>query len=170
MTEMPTQVVVAVFEDSYGARAALERLKGASDERLMKVKAAVLEKSYDGTLTVKETADMSGGKGAAIGGVLGGVIGLLAGPVGWAAVGGAVIGGLAAKLRDGGFPDEQLQQTGESLKPGASALVAVIDERYLAQVEEALRQTGATVVREAINADTANELEAAVSDEETPPG
>jgi hypothetical protein len=38
MTEMPTQVVVAVFEDSYGARAALERLKGASEERLMKVK------------------------------------------------------------------------------------------------------------------------------------
>jgi hypothetical protein len=104
MSDVPLQVVIAAFKDENTANEALKALKQARNQGLIRiVDAAVLRKDEKGKLHIKETADMGGGKGAVIGGVAGGVIGLLAGPVGWAALGGAVLGGLAAKMKDGGF-------------------------------------------------------------------
>ena len=118
MSDVPVQVVVAAFKDEASADDVLKSLKEAKKQGLIKiVDAAVLRKDDKGKLHIKETADMGGGKGAVIGGVLGGVIGLLAGPIGWAALGGAVIGGLAAKMRDGGFKDDRLKKLGEGLGP-----------------------------------------------------
>ena len=161
MSDVPVQVIVAAFQDPNGASAALEQLKQAKKEGLIKIEdAAILVKDADGKLRIKDTGDMGGGKGAAIGGVVGGVIGLLAGPVGWAALGGAVIGGLAAKMRDGGFSDARLKQIGASLKPNSSAIIAVIDHVWVAEVERQMQQAGADIVTEAISADIAKQLEA----------
>jgi uncharacterized membrane protein len=161
MSDVPVQVVVAAFKDENSASQALKALKQARNEGLIKiVDAAVLRKDADGKLHIKETADMGGGKGAVIGGVLGGVVGLLAGPVGWAAVGGAVIGGLAAKLRDGGFKDERLKKLGEGLGPGNSAIVAVVEHIWVAQVEKAMADAGADAVTAEISADIAKQLAA----------
>jgi uncharacterized membrane protein len=120
----------------------------------------VLRKDEKGKLHIKETADMGGGKGAVIGGVLGGAIGILAGPIGWAAVGGAVIGGLAAKMHDGGFKDERLKKLGEGLGPGNSAIVAVVEHVWVAQVEKAMADAGAQAVTEELSADIAKQLAA----------
>ena len=68
-------------------------------------------------LHITETADKGFGKGAVLGGVAGAPVGLVAGPIGWVTLGGAAVGGLAAKLRDGGFPDARLKQIGERLTP-----------------------------------------------------
>ncbi len=161
MADVPVEVIVAAFQDPNGASAALEQLKQAKKEGLIKIEdAAILVKDADGKLRIKETGDMGGGKGAAIGGVVGGVIGLLAGPIGWAALGGAVIGGLAAKIRDGGFSDARLKQIGASLKPNSSAIIAVIDHTWVAEVERQMQQAGADTVTEAISADIAKQLEA----------
>jgi len=161
MSDVPVQVVVAAFKDENTASEALKALKQARNEGLIRiVNAAVLRKDADGKLHIKETADMGGGKGAAIGGVLGGVVGLLAGPVGWAAVGGAVIGGLAAKLHDGGFKDERLKKLGASLGPGNSAIVAVVEHTWVREVEKAMAEAGADVVTEQISADVAQQLQA----------
>ncbi len=73
---------------------------------------------------------------------------------------GATLGGLAAKMRDGGFPDGRLRQVGEALKPGTSALVAVIDHTWVAEAERQLQQAGADTVTEALSADIARQLEA----------
>jgi uncharacterized membrane protein len=161
MADVPVEVVVAAFQDPNGASAALEQLKQAKKQGLIKIEdAAVLVKDADGKLRIKETGDMGGGKGAVIGGVVGGVIGLLAGPIGWAALGGAVIGGLAAKMSDGGFSDARLKQIGASLKPNSSAIIAVIDHTWVAEVERQMQQAGADTVTEAISADIAKQLEA----------
>jgi uncharacterized membrane protein len=161
MADVPVEVIVAAFQDLNGASAALEQLKQAKKQGLIKIEdAAVLTKDADGKLRIKETADMGGGKGAVIGGVLGGVIGLLAGPVGWAALGGAVVGGLAAKLRDGGFSDARLKQIGDSLKPNTSAIIAVIEHVWVAEVERQMQQAGADTVTAALSADIAKQLEA----------
>jgi uncharacterized membrane protein len=161
MSDVPVEVIVAAFQDPNGASAALEQLKQAKNQGLIKIEdAAVLVKDADGKLRIKETADMGGGKGAVIGGVVGGVIGLLAGPIGWAALGGAVIGGLAAKLRDGGFSDARLKQIGDSLKPNTSAIIAVIDHVWVAEVERQMQQAGADTVTASLSADIAKQLEA----------
>src|SRR5258707_4381608 len=134
MADVPVQVIVAAFNDLNGASQALTSLKEAKKERLIEIEdAAVLTKDADGKVRIKETADMRAGKGATIGAIAGGVVGLLAGPVGWAALGGGVIGGLAAQLHDSGLPDDPLRQLGQRLTPDSSALVGLIYHRWVAE-------------------------------------
>jgi uncharacterized membrane protein len=161
MSDVPVQVIVAAFHDLNGASNALKTLQEAKHESLIGIRdAAVITKDADGKVKIKETADMRAGKGATIGAVTGGVIGLLAGPVGWAALGGGVIGGLAAKLHDSGFPDERLKQLGTALTPNSSALVAVIDHRWVAEVEQELARQQADLVTQTLHDDIQKQLTA----------
>ena len=162
MSEVPVQVIVAAFQDEKSAKEALGILKEAQKEKLIKINdAAVLRKDKKGKLHIKETADMGGGKGAAIGGVAGAAIGVIAGPalIVPAAVG-ALVGGLAAKLRDSGFSDDRLKAVGEQLQPGSSAIIAVVEHRWVADVEKAMSEAGADLVTAAIAADIGAQLEA----------
>ena len=162
MSEVPVELIVAAFQDEESAGEALKLLKEARRERLIGIQnAAVLRKDEKGKLHIKETADMGGGKGATLGGIAGAAIGLLAGPALLvpAAVG-ALVGGLAAKLRDSGFSDERLRSLGENLTPGSSAIVAVVEHRWVAEVEEAMAEAGADAVTAALGADIAAQLEA----------
>lgn len=159
--DMPVQVIVAAFQNEEGAEDAFKKLKDAKKEQVIAIEnAAILRRDEDGKLHVKEVRDMSGGKGAAIGGVVGAVAGLLAGPLVLAAGAGALIGGLAAKLHDSGFHDERLKQLGEALTPGTSALVAVIEHTWVRDVEKSLTDYGANVTTESVKADIAQQLEA----------
>lgn len=162
MADAPVQLIVAAFKDEKAAKEALKALKKASKERLIKIEnAAVLRKDAKGKLHIMETHDMGGGKGAAIGGVAGAAIGLIAGATLAAPLTvGALIGGLAAKLRDGGFQDKRLKEIGEGLSPGSSAIIAVVEHTWVKQVEAAVAEAGAQVVTAAISADIADQLQA----------
>jgi uncharacterized membrane protein len=162
MSDVPVQLIIAAFRDEKAAKHALGVLKDAQREKLIKIdNAAVLRKDAKGKLHIKETADMGGGKGAALGGVAGAAIGVIAGPALLvpAAVG-ALVGGLAAKLRDSGFSDARLKAVGENLTPGSSAIIAVVEHRWVAEVEKALNEAGADLFTEAIGADIGAQLEA----------
>jgi uncharacterized membrane protein len=157
--DVPVQVIVATFQNEEGAEDALEQLKEAHKEDVIDIEnAALLRRDEGGELHLKEPRDMHGGKGAAIGGVAGAVAGLLAGPVVLAAGVGALIGGLAAKLRDSGFRDDRLKQLGEALTPGTSALVAVIEHTWVNDAEKMLEERGANVMIESVSADIAQQL------------
>ena len=161
MSQVPIQVIVAAFNDIDGASNALKSLKEAKHERLIVIEdAVVLTKDASGKLKIRETADMRAGKGATIGAIAGGVLSLVAGPVGWMALGAGAIGGLAAKLRDGGIPDERLRTLGEGLTPNSSALIAIIDHVWVADVERELAAQGAQVVSETLRDDIAEQLKA----------
>src|SRR5258706_5105068 len=156
MADVPVQVIASEFNDVNGASKALTSLKEAKKERLIEIEdAAVLTKDSDGKVRIKETADMRAGKGATIGAIAGGVVGLLAGPVGWAALGGGVIGGLAAKLHDSGFPDDRLRQLAEGVTPNSSSLGAVIDHRWVGDLQRELARQGADVVTQGLRDDIA---------------
>ena len=160
-TDVPIQIIVAAFRTEDAAGTALKQLKQAQRERLIHIEdAAVLRKDADGKLHLHETGDLSGGKGAVIGGVTGAVVGLLAGPVGWAAGIGALIGGLGAKLRDSGFPDDRLRRIGEGLTPGSSAIIAVVEHTWVDTVVRELQQEGADIATERIERDIADQLNA----------
>jgi uncharacterized membrane protein len=161
MSEVPVQVVIAAFEEERAADEALRELKEAKWAGVIGIQnAAVLRRDEKKKLHIKETGDWGGGKGAAAGAVLGGFVGLLAGPVGWLGLTGAVIGGLAAKLRDSGFSDARLKQLGDALQPGTSAIVAVIEHTWVADLEKQMSEAGADVMTEQISADIAAQLEA----------
>ncbi|MGN6379319.1 MAG: DUF1269 domain-containing protein [Gaiellales bacterium] len=111
---------------------------------------AVLHVKSDGTVKFVESKDWGAGRGA----LLGGAIGIIGGPIGMIAGGG--IGALAAKLRDSGFPDSQLEQLGRTLQPGGSAVVVEIGAGAVATARELLSVLGAnTVVVEDLDTDVA---------------
>jgi len=92
-------VVIATFEDERIARDALQVLAEAHHEKQLKFSAyAIVRRDEEGKLHVKETGDPGGVAGAVSGGALGVALGLLAGPIGLAALTGAVIGGVALDL------------------------------------------------------------------------
>jgi uncharacterized membrane protein len=78
---------------------------------------AVVHKEADGNIKFVETKDLSASQGAKLGGLAGAVLGIIAGPIGVIGGGavGAGVGSLAAKLRDSGFPNDQLRGLGEGL-------------------------------------------------------
>jgi uncharacterized membrane protein len=162
MSDVPVQLVVAAFQEEGAAKAALKELKALKKEKLVGIQnAAVIRKDQKGKIHIKETADMGGGKGSVVGGVAGAAIGLIAGPalVVPAAVG-ALVGGLTAKLRDTGFSNARLEALGEGLKPGTSAIVAVVEHKWVAQLEEELSDLSADLVTASLQADIAAQLEA----------
>ena len=162
MQDVPVQVIIAAFQQEDGADEALKALKRARKKDLIGIQnTAVLRRDQKNKLHIKESRDWEGGKGTAFGGVLGAVVGVLAGPgVLAAGAAGALIGGLAAKLRDSGFDNKRLQTIGDALQPGTSALVAIIEHKWAARLEEELAQVGADVVTAAISADVAEQLDA----------
>lgn len=175
-SSVPVELIVAAFPDEQGAARALGQLKQAKKEELIGIRdAAVITRDASNTLHIKETGDMSGRKGAGVGAIVGGAIGLLFPPaVLGSAVVGAAIGGLGARLHDAGFPDDELRAIGSSLKPGTSAIVAVIEHKWVEEVERELAAQGAQMVRQAIQEDITQQLEAgrsvayvAVADQDT---
>jgi len=161
MSDVPVQLVIAAFQDEKGADAALKDLKTAKWQGVIGIQdAAVIRRDQKDKLHVKETGDWGGGKGATLGAVLGGAIGLLAGPVVLIGAAGALIGGLAAKMRDSGFSNERLDIIGGALKPGTSAIVAVIEHKWVAEYENMVAEAGADVMTQAISEDIAAQLKA----------
>jgi uncharacterized membrane protein len=162
MSDVPLQIIVAAFQEEDAADEALKTLKEAKKEKLISIdNAAVIRKDDDGKLHIKETADMGGGKGAGVGVLVGGAIGLIGGPLGVAVGGalGAAVGGITAKLYDGGFKDDRLREIGSSLTPGTSAIVAVIEHRWVADLERELAEEGADVMTAALADDIAEQLQ-----------
>ena len=163
MSEVPIQLIVAAFQDENAADQALKELKNAQKQKLIDIQdAAVIRRDENNKLHIKETADPGGGKGAAAGGAIGAVIGLIGGPPG-VVVGasvGALVGGVTAKVVDSGIPDDRLEKIGEGLQPGTSAIVAIIEHRWVGDVEKQLADAGADVLTEALRADIAEQLAA----------
>ena len=164
MSDVPVQIVVAVFQTEQGADTILYELEAAKSAGYIGIQnAAVLRRDEENKLHIREKKDWGAGEGAAAGAIVGALIGAIAGP-GAILVGaaGAVVGGLAAKLRDSGFDDNRLKKLGGSLTPGTSALVAVVEHKRMAEYREKLVQAGAdevtTVVTEAEAADIAQRL------------
>lgn len=160
MSQVPVELIVAAFQTENGADNALKSLQAAKKQHLIAIQnAAVIRRDANNKLHISETADWGGGKGAAVGAIVGGVIGIIF-PPSLLATGmiGAAIGGLAAKLRDSGFRDDNLKEIGSALKPGTSAIVAVVEHTWVADLERDLAEQGAKTVRQAITADIAAQL------------
>ena len=163
MSDVPVQLVVAAFQDENGADEALKELKQAKREKLIGiVDAAVIRRDENDKVHIKETEDVGGGKGAVAGGLFGAAIGLLGGPAGVILAGatGALVGGLAAKKIDMGISNDRLKELGDGLKPGTSAIVAIIEHKWVAELEQELAEAGADVMTQALKADISAQLEA----------
>lgn len=160
MNNEALQVIIAAYQDEESANQALKELIQATKDGVVDIEdAALVEKDADGKIHIKDTANVSTGRGAAIGGVIGGVVGLLAGPAGVVILGGAgaFIGG-AISGGDEGIPDERLQQLGEELEPGTSAVVAVVESVWTDAVEAKLAEAATGVTTREVSPEVAARL------------
>lgn len=146
------QIIAANFGTKDGAKEALKALK---QNKLKRGDVAVLSKSEKGKLHVKETDDWGGGKGAVAGAVVGSFIPVVG------TIAGAIIGGVTAKLRDGGFPNDTLKEMADSLEPEHSMIVVLTDAASAGQVESVLSATGGQLVSYPVSADLAAKLDEA---------
>ena len=129
---------VAAYVDEQGADQALDDLKQARDDgQFYWDDAAVVRNDAKGKVHIRETGDMSTGKGAGIGALVGGVIGILGGPAGIAAgaAAGAAIGAIGAHT-DGGFDQKSLKELGGALPPGSSALAVTTSQDFVEEVRK----------------------------------
>lgn len=161
MSESPYDVILAVFDDQATASKAYQDLHKAEKDKKVDLENVVLiHKEAAGKIDVKEAAEKISGE-ARIGALVGGALGILAGPVGVITLGaaGAVIGGLSAKLDDVGFDDERLERLGETLEPGKSAILAVLESQYSEKLVQELKNRGAQVAVEDLPRDFGQILE-----------
>jgi uncharacterized membrane protein len=159
MSDNPIQLVVAAFNSPTKAGELMSELKAGKKAGLVGIiDAAVVVKNADGKLKVTDAKRRST-KGFVTGGLIGGAVGLLAGPVGWLALGSGAIGALVGKARGANLKRE-MTEIGEALTPNSSAIVAVIEHTWVAQLEAEMAAQGAKIVRDEIKADIASQLNA----------
>lgn len=149
--QLPVEFLVAVFKGELKAEQVWKDLT-KNDEHTAKIEeVAFMRRSAAGEIAISEPGDWGLGRGAALGGVVGALAGVVLGPAALAtgAVG-AAIGGLAARLYDTGFDNEDLKALSESLEPDTSALLVAAEGKFLAGLHKDLEESGAAVVADAL--------------------
>ena len=158
-----TQLIICTFDGDAKAEAASGTIR-ALDERLGTLKLgniAILRKGADGNVSFWETDELREYRrdstfGIVLGWLLGAANTLVGAPLGVApgVESGAALGTEVAAQRDVGFPDQSLQQLGEQLHAGSSALVTLVDPEHSATVVAELEQLGGTIMQGQLPAET----------------
>ncbi len=159
----PVELIVAAFDSENEADDVVKNLRKMDKEGVIQLlNAAVLVKKANGKLKMRETQDVGGGRGAIFGAVTGALIGLIGGPPGAivGAVAGAATGGVAASQIDMGFSDKMLKEIQESLTPGSSAVLALVQHEWVDRVIAKLEALDAQLFRQRLGEEVTAQLAA----------
>lgn len=147
-----SELIVVAYPDRHRADEVLLELQRSQRSRLAPDRvveledAAVVCKSPEGRVTLRQTHHLSA-SGAIGGGFWGLLIGaLLLAPVLGAAVG-AATGALSGALEDIGIPDDFMRELGEQLQPDSSALFLLIIRAAPGRLIAELAPFGGVVLR-----------------------
>lgn len=156
---VPVQFIVAAFPDPDQAGQLLDDLKlGRRVGLIGIIDAAAVVKDDQGQLKITN-AKHRGRRGFFTGGAVGGVLALLAGPLGWGTAAGAgAVGAVLGRARNLPFKSA-VEDLAESLTPGSSLLVAMVEHTWVQAMEELVEELGAQVIREEMKADIRAQLE-----------
>jgi len=134
------EIMFAVYDTEGGAAGAVESLKAMDKSNAIDiVDAATLVKDAEGNTSVKQESLPSVKKGVGVGALIGGAVGLLFPPsILAAAAVGAGVGAGSAKLAKMALENEDLKAAAEKLEPGSSAFIAVVDNTWVKQLQEAI--------------------------------
>ena len=154
-----TEIAIVTFDDMQKAKEVLASLKHMEKEELVELEdAVVIVKDEHGKLKVKETKDLTTGKGAAKGGVVGLVVGLmLGGPIGGLLLG-SLAGALAGKSIDLGVSNEKVEAVSESMADASSALLVQIKSGNKDALAAMVRQSGGELHEVSVTEEVASEV------------
>jgi uncharacterized membrane protein len=153
------------FEDERNAMRSLNVLESMGTEKLFELSdAVVLAKDVEGAVSVTETRDVSGGRGAVVGGVGGLVIGaLLGGPIGGVLLG-AATGAIVGKAVDFGVPDSKIAEVSKALDRCDSALLLELKSGDPEKLIAAIAETGGELYEITVPDEARQQLEQQLSD------
>lgn len=157
-------LVMCSFEGTETASAVLDRVKAAAGLAECEIEGeAVVSHDPDGKVHLHEKG--SAGVGAAAGATAGGVLGLMGGPVvlPLMLVAGALVGGVAGHFMGHALPPEDLREVAESLPPGSSAYIALVDTGHADGVAAAFAQEGARVLNLPVETELSGAIREAVT-------
>jgi uncharacterized membrane protein len=139
MIQQP-ELIAASFEDQYTAKLFLDQLKRMEKAGTIElIDAAVLTKQTDGKLKINELGKLRPRQGRRLGAVVGGICGAIFPPsILVSVVVGAVAGGALDRPTDEAMTEDELRQFGDDLKPGQSAILAIVDDLWSEQYSRAL--------------------------------
>jgi uncharacterized membrane protein len=139
----PETLIYAVYNGQDTATQVFKTMKSAQSSTGERIESyAVVSKDIKGKVTVRDQR----GRDAGVGAILGGVIGLVGGPAGVAA--GATAGGAVGYLTGNavGIPRDKVDSMKQSLTPDSSALVVVLEDKWVNDVERDMQQAQARQV------------------------
>lgn len=160
------EIFMATFPTEDGAEQAVDTLEEmAKRDTIEIIDAAVLTRTEDGEVKVEQKSLPSVKSGAKWGAIVGGVLGVVFPPsiIGTALVGAGVAAG-TAKLAKMAMENDELKEAAESLEPGTSAFIAVVDNKWVRKMSEAMRGYN-KLAEHALDAESAARL-GVISDEE----
>jgi uncharacterized membrane protein len=161
-TFSPENVIVVGFADDSAAFEALSTLKELDGQGQVKVvEAAVVTRSNDGQVHVKDEVGDDGLVGTASGGLIGLLIGILGGPLG-VLIGGAsgLLLGSLYDMSDDDDTESVLSEMSKTVQVGRNSLLAQVVEQSPEVVDSAMARLSGTVVRRA-KYEVADEIAAA---------
>jgi arylsulfatase A-like enzyme/uncharacterized membrane protein len=139
MSEELTDVLVAGYQEISTATADFESLVALVKDDKVEIEGVILvTHDQDGNVSVQQTGDHLGRKGAGWGGGVGVAVGLFAPPLLASAAVGAAAGGLIGKFVDHRLEHELHDKIGENLPRGSAGIIAVFDDEQRLGVEQAL--------------------------------
>jgi arylsulfatase A-like enzyme/uncharacterized membrane protein len=139
MSREMTELLVAAYDDLDLATSDFDALIGAVAANDVAIEGAILvTHDEDGNVTVEQTGDHRGRRGAGWGGAVGLLVGLAAPPLLASVAVGAAAGALIGKFTDHKVESGLHDTLGEAMPPGTAAIIAMFDEAERLAVEQAL--------------------------------
>jgi uncharacterized membrane protein len=154
---------IATYDDAAAAAEDYKRLQAAREVDLEVVSSVVMHRDADGKVTVDEHGTGQVASGAMIGGAAGLVVGLFAPPLLAATAVGAGIGAVAGKIAERREEKKIGVDMEEALPPNSSAILAIIDDKYLDRIDAALDKS-LKKVQKAIDKDDYEALQKAIDE------
>jgi arylsulfatase len=156
MSDTPTDVLVAGYEEIEAATDDFDRLVALVNERKLEIEGVILvTHDQEGNVSVRQTGDHLGRKGAGWGGGVGLAVGLFSPPLLASVAVGAVAGGVVGKFVDHRVRNEIHDKIGANLPTGSAGVIAVFDETQRLAVEQALARAALRSVVETDKSGTA---------------
>jgi arylsulfatase len=153
MADTPTDVLVAGYQDIGAATDEFDRLVSLVNEGKLEIEGMILvTHDREGNVSVRQTGDHLGRKGAGWGGGVGLAVGLFAPPLLASVAVGAVAGGVVGKFVSHRVEHDIHEKIGENLPPGSAGIIAVFDDEQRLGVEQAL---GSALLRSVVQTDKA---------------
>ena len=150
MADTPMDVLAAVYTDVDVAQKDFEGLVELVKSKQVKVEGVILvTKDADGNITVANTGDHLGRKGAGWGGGVGVVVGLFAPALLPAIAVGAAAGAIAGKFAGHKLRDGLHDKLGENLPAGSAAVIAMFSDDQRLAIEQALPNSPAKSIAQA---------------------